>query len=94
MSFFFFLFFLSFFYIFMNSFHFLNILLVFELIVVSLFVGMFYGFSLGMSTYSLYFCIIFLTFAVCESVLGLSILVGMSRFSGVSMVKPFGFMGF
>nr|QVD39158.1 NADH dehydrogenase subunit 4L [Corbicula fluminea]WNS59842.1 NADH dehydrogenase subunit 4L [Corbicula fluminea] len=94
MSFFFFLFFLSVFYVFYNSFHFLNVLLVFELMVVSIFVGLFYGLSVGTNGFSLYFCIIFLTLAVCESVLGLSILVGVSRFSGMYQTKPFSFLGF
>jgi NADH:ubiquinone oxidoreductase subunit K len=85
---------LSVFYVFYNSFHFLNVLLVFELIVVSIFVGLFYGLSVGTNGFSLYFCIIFLTLAVCERVLGLRILVGVSRFSGIYQTKPFRFLGF
>uniref|UniRef100_UPI00315C935C NADH dehydrogenase subunit 4L n=1 Tax=Glauconome virens TaxID=457868 RepID=UPI00315C935C len=94
MSFFFFFFVLSMLYVVMNSKHFLNLLLIFEMVVVSLFLGLSYGFGVMASGFGLYFCVVFLTFAVCESVLGLSVVVLVSRFSGVGQVKPFSFLGF
>lgn len=60
--------------------HLLNILLRLEFIVLSLFLILF--FFLNLINYELYFSIFFLTFSVCEGVLGLSILVSIIRSHG------------
>lgn len=60
--------------------HLLNILLRLEFIVLSLFFILF--FYLNLNRFELYFSIFFLTFSVCEGVLGLSILVSMIRTHG------------
>nr|AKZ29886.1 NADH dehydrogenase subunit 4L [Geloina coaxans] len=89
-----FLFVLSVVYVIFNGSHFLNLLLVFEVMVVSVFVGLFCCFNFITCSFGLYFSILFLTFAVCESVLGLSILVSVSRSSSVQYFKSFSFLGF
>lgn len=60
--------------------HLLNMLLRLEFIVLSLFLILF--FFLNLINYELYFSIFFLTFSVCEGVLGLSILVSIIRSHG------------
>lgn len=60
--------------------HLLNILLSLEYIVLSLFLILFI--FLCFFNYELYFCLYFLTFSVCEGVLGLSILVSIIRTHG------------
>lgn len=60
--------------------HLLNILLSLEFIVLSLFLILF--FYLNFNRYELYFSIYFLSFSVCEGVLGLSILVSIIRTHG------------
>lgn len=60
--------------------HLLNILLRLEFIVLSLFLLIF--FYLNFFNYEIYFSIYFLTFSVCEGVLGLSILVSIIRTHG------------
>lgn len=60
--------------------HLLNILLRLEFIVLSLFLILF--FFLSLNNFELYFSIYFLTFSVCEGVLGLSILVSIIRTHG------------
>lgn len=60
--------------------HLLNILLRLEFIVLRLFFILF--FYLNLNLYELYFSIYFLTFAVCEGVLGLSIIVSIIRSHG------------
>lgn len=60
--------------------HLLSILLSLEFIVLSLFLILF--FFLNLNNYELYFSIYFLTFSVCEGVLGLSILVSIIRTHG------------
>nr|YP_010528171.1 NADH dehydrogenase subunit 4L [Pseudoclavellaria amerinae]UXW64325.1 NADH dehydrogenase subunit 4L [Pseudoclavellaria amerinae] len=64
----------------MNRFHLLMVLLSLEFIVIILFYLMIIYLNLyGME---LYFSMFFLTFSVCEGVLGLSILILMIRFNG------------
>lgn len=60
--------------------HLLNVLLRLEFIVLSLFIILF--FYLNLFKFELYFSIFFLTFSVCEGVLGLSILVSIIRTHG------------
>jgi len=60
--------------------HLLNILLRLELIVLILFFFIFR--YLLLFSFELYFCLYFLTFSVCEGVLGLSILVSIIRTHG------------
>jgi NADH-ubiquinone oxidoreductase chain 4L len=60
--------------------HLLNILLRLEFIVLALFIILF--FYLNIFNFELYFSIYFLTFSVCEGVLGLSILVSIIRTHG------------
>ena len=60
--------------------HLLNILLRLEFIVLRLFLNLF--FFLNLNNFELYFSIYFLTFSVCEGVLGLSILVSIIRSHG------------
>ena len=60
--------------------HLLRILLSLEFIVLRLFFILF--FYLNLNNFELYFSIYFLTFSVCEGVLGLSILVSMIRTHG------------
>lgn len=60
--------------------HLLRILLSLEFIVLGLFLILY--FYLGIFNYELYFSMYFLTFSVCEGVLGLSILVSIIRTHG------------
>ena len=60
--------------------HLLRILLSLEFIVLALFFILF--FYLNLNNFELYFSMYFLTFSVCEGVLGLSILVSMIRTHG------------
>lgn len=60
--------------------HLLRILLSLEFIVLRLFFILF--FYLNLNNFELYFSMYFLTFSVCEGVLGLSILVSMIRTHG------------
>nr|WNX95661.1 NADH dehydrogenase subunit 4L [Chlaenius rufifemoratus bimaculatus] len=60
--------------------HLLLMLLSLEFIILSLYMLMFY--YLSMFNYEYYFSMLFLTFCVCESVLGLSILVSLIRTHG------------
>lgn len=60
--------------------HLLSILLSLEFIVLSLFFILF--FYLNLNNFELYFSMYFLTFSVCEGVLGLSILVSIIRTHG------------
>nr|WRW10884.1 NADH dehydrogenase subunit 4L [Chlaenius naeviger] len=60
--------------------HLLLMLLSLEFIILSLYMMMFY--YLSMFSYEYYFSMLFLTFCVCESVLGLSILVSLIRTHG------------
>lgn len=60
--------------------HLLNIFLRLEFIVLRLFLNLF--FFLNLNNFELYFSIYFLTFSVCEGVLGLSILVSIIRSHG------------
>lgn len=60
--------------------HLLNILLSLEFIVLTLFFILF--FFLNLNNFELYFSMFFLTFAVCEGVLGLSIIVSIIRTHG------------
>lgn len=67
--------------------HFLLILLILEFIVIRLFLGLF--FYLNKFNYEFYFSIIFLTMRVCEGVLGLSILVSLTRTHGRDYYQSF-----
>nr|ARH54048.1 NADH dehydrogenase subunit 4L [Abax parallelus] len=60
--------------------HLLLMLLSLEFIILSLYMLMFI--YLSMFDYEYYFSVLFLTFCVCESVLGLSILVSLIRTHG------------
>nr|YP_010987607.1 NADH dehydrogenase subunit 4L [Ochthephilus vulgaris]WON66026.1 NADH dehydrogenase subunit 4L [Ochthephilus vulgaris] len=67
--------------------HFLLMLLSLEFIMMSLYLGLFM--YLGMFTYEYYFLMVFLTMSVCEGVLGLSILVSLSRSHGNDYYQTF-----
>nr|YP_009643725.1 NADH dehydrogenase subunit 4L [Labriocimbex sinicus]AYC21410.1 NADH dehydrogenase subunit 4L [Labriocimbex sinicus] len=64
----------------MSRFHLLMILLSLEFVILILFYTMIV--YLSMHGMELYFSMFFLTFSVCEGVLGLSILILMIRFNG------------
>nr|QVL28810.1 NADH dehydrogenase subunit 4L [Parhelophilus kurentzovi] len=70
-----------------NRKHLLSMLLSLEYIVLSLFYMLFI--YLNMMSYENYFSMIFLTFSVCEGVLGLSILVSMIRTYGNDYFQSF-----
>lgn len=70
-----------------NRKHLLSILLSLEYIVLSLFLLLFI--YLNMLNYESFFCIIFLTFRVCEGALGLSILVSIIRTHGNDYFQRF-----
>nr|UHA55329.1 NADH dehydrogenase subunit 4L [Eriocampa ovata] len=74
------LFFIGFYSICINRFHLLMILLSLEFIILVIF--LFNMYYLSLYEMELYFSMIFLSFSVCEGVLGLSILVLMVRFHG------------
>uniref|UniRef100_A0AAU7BAF8 NADH-ubiquinone oxidoreductase chain 4L n=1 Tax=Heteromallus sp. TaxID=3073483 RepID=A0AAU7BAF8_9ORTH len=67
--------------------HLLATLLSLEFIVLSLFLMLFN--YLNLFNYELYFSMVFLTFSVCEGVLGLSILVSMIRTHGNDFFQSF-----
>nr|QOE56581.1 NADH dehydrogenase subunit 4L [Antigona lamellaris] len=74
--------------------YFMNLLLVFEVLSLCVFLmclclGNIYG-----SSVMIYFCMVILCLAVSESVMGLAVLVNCSRFSSSSSVKSFSFLGF
>nr|WKU84114.1 NADH dehydrogenase subunit 4L [Rhinoprosopa nasuta] len=70
-----------------NRKHLLSMLLSLEYIVLSLFYLLFI--YLNMLNFESYFCMIFMTFMVCEGVLGLSILVSMIRMYGNDYFQSF-----
>nr|UEK75567.1 NADH dehydrogenase subunit 4L [Dideoides latus] len=70
-----------------NRKHLLSMLLSLEYIVLSLFYLLFI--YLNMMNYENYFSMIFMTFSVCEGVLGLSILVSMIRMYGNDYFQSF-----
>nr|WKU84037.1 NADH dehydrogenase subunit 4L [Ocyptamus dimidiatus] len=70
-----------------NRKHLLSMLLSLEYIVLSLFYMLFI--YLNMMNFENYFIIVFLTFSVCEGVLGLSILVSMIRMYGNDYFQSF-----
>nr|WKU84087.1 NADH dehydrogenase subunit 4L [Parhelophilus rex] len=70
-----------------NRKHLLSMLLSLEYIVLSLFYMLFI--YLNMMSYESYFSMVFLTFSVCEGVLGLSILVSMIRTYGNDYFQSF-----
>nr|YP_010173060.1 NADH dehydrogenase subunit 4L [Bironella derooki]QSH90938.1 NADH dehydrogenase subunit 4L [Bironella derooki] len=70
-----------------NRKHLLSTLLSLEYMVLSLFIFLF--FYLSFMNYELYFSMFFLTFCVCEGVLGLSILVSMIRTHGNDYFQSF-----
>nr|ARI43897.1 NADH dehydrogenase subunit 4L [Harmonia axyridis]ARI43906.1 NADH dehydrogenase subunit 4L [Harmonia axyridis] len=65
---------------FINRKHLLMTLLSLELVILTLFMMMY--FYLSYFSYEFYFVVVFLTMSVCESVLGLSLLVSMIRSYG------------
>nr|YP_010531751.1 NADH dehydrogenase subunit 4L [Anopheles pretoriensis]UXX18956.1 NADH dehydrogenase subunit 4L [Anopheles pretoriensis] len=70
-----------------NRKHLLSTLLSLEYMVLSLFIFLF--FYLNFMSYEGYFSMFFLTFCVCEGVLGLSILVSMIRTHGNDYFQSF-----
>nr|YP_010040766.1 NADH dehydrogenase subunit 4L [Syrphus ribesii]QOZ40944.1 NADH dehydrogenase subunit 4L [Syrphus ribesii] len=70
-----------------NRKHLLSMLLSLEYIVLSLFYLLFV--YLNMLNYESYFSMVFMTFSVCEGVLGLSILVSMIRMYGNDYFQSF-----
>nr|YP_009487728.1 NADH dehydrogenase subunit 4L [Anopheles minor]AWB98520.1 NADH dehydrogenase subunit 4L [Anopheles minor] len=70
-----------------NRKHLLSTLLSLEYMVLSLFIFLF--FYLNFMNYESYFSMFFLTFCVCEGVLGLSILVSMIRTHGNDYFQSF-----
>nr|YP_010701661.1 NADH dehydrogenase subunit 4L [Sphaerophoria philanthus]UEK75606.1 NADH dehydrogenase subunit 4L [Epistrophe lamellata]WCJ53222.1 NADH dehydrogenase subunit 4L [Sphaerophoria philanthus] len=70
-----------------NSKHLLSMLLSLEYIVLSLFYLLFV--YLNMLNFESYFSMVFMTFSVCEGVLGLSILVSMIRMYGNDYFQSF-----
>nr|YP_010506520.1 NADH dehydrogenase subunit 4L [Korinchia angustiabdomena]QGW56730.1 NADH dehydrogenase subunit 4L [Korinchia angustiabdomena]UXF58238.1 NADH dehydrogenase subunit 4L [Korinchia angustiabdomena] len=70
-----------------NRKHLLSMLLSLEYIVLSLFYFLFI--YLNMLDYENYFSMVFMTFSVCEGVLGLSILVSMIRTYGNDYFQSF-----
>nr|UEP13607.1 NADH dehydrogenase subunit 4L [Betasyrphus serarius] len=70
-----------------NRKHLLSMLLSLEYIVLSLFYMLFI--YLNMLNYENYFSMVFMTFSVCEGVLGLSILVSMIRMYGNDYFQSF-----
>nr|WKU84174.1 NADH dehydrogenase subunit 4L [Somula decora] len=70
-----------------NRKHLLSMLLSLEYIVLSLFYMLFI--YLNMLNYENYFSMVFMTFSVCEGVLGLSILVSMIRTYGNDYFQSF-----
>nr|AYR05260.1 NADH dehydrogenase subunit 4L [Coleoptera sp. ACP-2013] len=67
--------------------HLLLMLLSLEMIIISLYLNMFYLFS--ELTYEYFFSMIYLTMSVCESALGLSLLVLMIRTYGNDYMTSF-----
>lgn len=67
--------------------HLLLILLSLEFIVISLYIGLFFG--LFQHSYEYYFSMIFLTMRVCEGSVGLSILVSIIRSYGNDYFQSF-----
>nr|YP_010701674.1 NADH dehydrogenase subunit 4L [Scaeva affinis]WCJ53235.1 NADH dehydrogenase subunit 4L [Scaeva affinis] len=70
-----------------NRKHLLSMLLSLEYIVLSLFYLLFI--YLNLLNYECYFSMVFMTFSVCEGVLGLSILVSMIRMYGNDYFQSF-----
>nr|QWY26002.1 NADH dehydrogenase subunit 4L [Morphostenophanes yunnanus] len=68
--------------------HLLLMLLCMEFVVVSLYFLLFVYLS-GLSS-DFFFCMVFLTFTVCEGVLGLSVLVSLIRTHGNDYFQSFG----
>nr|WLK25964.1 NADH dehydrogenase subunit 4L [Raeta sp.] len=77
----------------MNSFHFLSLLLSFELLSMGCFLLVVFSVSSANSGFGCYLGLVFLTFCVIEGVIGLSLLVSASRVTGSSAVKLYSFMG-
>nr|APX39500.1 NADH dehydrogenase subunit 4L [Calomicrus circumfusus] len=71
----------------LNRKHLLLMLLSLEFIVISLYLNMFFYFS--MMNYEYFFSMIFLSISVCEGVLGLSVLTLMIRVHGNDYVMTF-----
>nr|YP_010569049.1 NADH dehydrogenase subunit 4L [Fannia canicularis]UEV87291.1 NADH dehydrogenase subunit 4L [Fannia canicularis]UZC78839.1 NADH dehydrogenase subunit 4L [Fannia canicularis] len=70
-----------------NRKHLLSMLLSLEYIVLSLFLLLFI--YLNLLNYENFFCMMFLTFSVCEGAMGLSILVSMIRTHGNDYFQSF-----
>nr|YP_010939928.1 NADH dehydrogenase subunit 4L [Raeta pulchella]WLK25951.1 NADH dehydrogenase subunit 4L [Raeta pulchella] len=76
-----------------NLFHFLSLLLVFELLAMSSFLLLSFFVESSYSDFGCYLGVVFLGFCVIEAVVGLSLLVSCSRSAGASVVKLYSFMG-
>lgn len=72
----------------------MNLLLVFELIGFCVFLFCINLSFISFRRVGLYFSIIILTFRVCETVLGMALLVRAARYTGRANVKSFRFLGF
>ena len=73
---------------------FLNLLLVFELISLCVYLVCVCFRSRSFRGVGLYLCVVFLCLGVCESVLGLAVLVNSSRGGGSTWLKSFSFLKF
>nr|ALO76295.1 NADH deshydrogenase subunit 4L [Sinoxylon sp. SIN01] len=71
----------------LNRKHLLTVLLSLEFVMLMVFLSLVYAFSFF--SYESYFLMVFLTFAVCEGSLGLSILVSMVRTHGNDYFSSF-----
>nr|YP_009491831.1 NADH dehydrogenase subunit 4L [Dosinia troscheli]AWI68001.1 NADH dehydrogenase subunit 4L [Dosinia troscheli] len=74
--------------------HFINLLLVFELFSFCVFLFCLCMSNISISVVGLYFCVVILCLGVCESVMGLAVLVNCSRYSGKKNIKSFSFLSF
>lgn len=72
----------------------MNLLLVFELMGFCVFLICINLSFVSFSRVGLYFSIVILTFRVCETVLGMALLVRAARYTGRTNVKSFRFLGF
>nr|YP_010555853.1 NADH dehydrogenase subunit 4L [Marcia hiantina]UYR95085.1 NADH dehydrogenase subunit 4L [Marcia hiantina] len=73
---------------------FLNILLIFEFLMLTLLILCLYGGVLKLSSLMSYVCIMVLCLDVSGSVMGLALLVNSSRISGSKKVYSFSFLSF
>lgn len=76
-----------------NLFHFLSLLLVFELLAIGSFLLLRFFVERRYNDFGCYLGVVFLGFCVIEAVVGLRILVRCSRRVGSSVVKLYSFIG-